>query len=550
VANPVIRRNLKVGAEDAEADQTYLENCFVDTGDIGILADVHDPRCVVLGRTGVGKTALLQRLVRETQKSVELAPEKLALSFIANSNVLRFFEEAGVSLDVFYQLLWRHILTVELLKLKFDLKSEARQAEFISSITRIFVRDRAKQKAFDYLREWGDTFWETTEYRTKEFTERLETDLKTSVGIDSTLINAGAEGAKKLTVEQRTEVKQRGMQIVNSVQVKELHHVIEFLADEIFNDEYEKYLIVIDRLDEGWVDDRLRFKLIRTLLEAIKSFKKIRHAKIVVALRTDLHYRMLKEVKNASFQEEKFRSLYLQVRWTREQLVELLNSRVGYLYRRQYTRDRVRLQDVLGSGQMDQRTPIDYILDRTFFRPREAIIYFNECLARAEGQTSITVTIIRDTELSYSRGRLHALADEWRREYPSIEGAAKLLSGRSTPLVLDDILDDECRSFADAFLDHCGHPDDPIYQMTEEFVTNPAAESFGYLAKLCAVLYQVGLLGVKTAPNVGRQWSFDDAPTLDVDVLKPTTQIDVHKTFWAALGVVPRNRSRTGPPRL
>jgi hypothetical protein len=54
------------------------------------------------------------------------------------------------------------------------------------------------------------------------------------------------------------------------------------------------------------------------------------------------------------------------------------------------------------------------------------------------------------------------------------------------------------------------------------------------------ILYQVGLVGVKTEPTLARQWSFEDSPILSSDNLKPECKIEVHKTFWAALGVISR----------
>jgi cell division ATPase FtsA len=67
----------------------------------------------------------------------------------------------------------------------------------------------------------------------------------------------------KLTSEQRGEVRQRGNQIVNSVQIKELHEVIEFLAEEIFSDSLDHYYVIIDRLDESWVDGRRKSEVDR-----------------------------------------------------------------------------------------------------------------------------------------------------------------------------------------------------------------------------------------------------------------------------------------------
>jgi hypothetical protein len=402
--NPIrLRKNVDIGAADAESDTLYLEHCFVDTGDLQTLMDCSSPKCLVLGRTGVGKTALLKKLSAVAEHSAELSPEALALNYITNSNVLRFFEEAGVGLDIFYQLLWRHIIVVELLKLRFQIVNETKQGEFFDWIKTPFRRDRGKERAFNYLREWGDKFWEETEYRTKEFTQRLETDLKGSIKVDAKYLAMGAEGARKISEEERIEVRQRGTQVVNAVQIKELHEVIDLLADDVFGDHQKHYYLLIDRLDEAWVDDRIRFKLI------------IETVKIVVALRTDLHYRVLRETAQAGFQEEKYRSLYLPIRWTRSQLMKLLDDRVTYMFERQYTRQNVHLSEVFISGQIDQKSPADYILDRTFLRPREAIIFLNECLARSEGRSSISIQIIRQAEVPYSQQRLVSLEDELLR---------------------------------------------------------------------------------------------------------------------------------------
>jgi Cdc6-like AAA superfamily ATPase len=99
MANPIVfRKNVDIGAPDAEADELYLANCFTDTGDLSTLLDCQNPKCLVLGRTGSGKTALLKEVLKKEKHAIELSPEDLALSYVSNSQVLRFFEEAGVQL--------------------------------------------------------------------------------------------------------------------------------------------------------------------------------------------------------------------------------------------------------------------------------------------------------------------------------------------------------------------------------------------------------------------------------------------------------------------
>src|SRR5882757_7906611 len=56
----------------------------------------------------------------------------------------------------------------------------------------------------------------------------------------------------------------------------ELANVIEMLANIDHEGQQKTYYILIDRLDENWVDVSLRFKLIRGLVESLKAFRKIR----------------------------------------------------------------------------------------------------------------------------------------------------------------------------------------------------------------------------------------------------------------------------------
>lgn len=53
----VFRRNSSVGAMDAESDERFLRDCFFDTGDLAALVDCENPKRIVVGRVGAGKSA-------------------------------------------------------------------------------------------------------------------------------------------------------------------------------------------------------------------------------------------------------------------------------------------------------------------------------------------------------------------------------------------------------------------------------------------------------------------------------------------------------------
>ena len=146
-----------IGAADAEEDKLFLKACFIDTGDLEALRDCDNPKRIILGRTGSGKTALIQRLLESEDRAIEIHPESLALAYISNSTILKFFFDLGVKLDVFYKLLWRHVFTVELLKCHFNIRDMQTKASFLVQI-RNWFKDEKDRKALEYLETWGKSF--------------------------------------------------------------------------------------------------------------------------------------------------------------------------------------------------------------------------------------------------------------------------------------------------------------------------------------------------------------------------------------------------------
>lgn len=100
------RKHASIGATAAEEDQEFLQECFVNTGDLSTLEDCHNPRRIVLGRTGTGKTALISVLTQH-ENAIIIRPESLSFNYLARSTVLNFFLEAGVKLDLFFRFAFR-----------------------------------------------------------------------------------------------------------------------------------------------------------------------------------------------------------------------------------------------------------------------------------------------------------------------------------------------------------------------------------------------------------------------------------------------------------
>lgn len=127
-------KHATIGANDALEDKFILDDAFVDLGTLKVFRDTNRPECIVLGRTGSGKTALLETLASSESMVVKLDPKALALSYLSDNQVLKFFVELGVDMELFYNLLWRHVFAVEIIKRKYNIDSEGRARHFLGSI--------------------------------------------------------------------------------------------------------------------------------------------------------------------------------------------------------------------------------------------------------------------------------------------------------------------------------------------------------------------------------------------------------------------------------
>jgi hypothetical protein len=437
------RNHDHIGAAAAEQDDAFLSECFVDTGEMDILRDCSSPHRIILGRTGAGKTALLSRFSDGPGQVISVKPESLALAHISNSTILRNIHQLGVNLDIFFKLLWRHVFTVEIIRAHFKIDGPERKGGLYNWVETLFSDKRRKHRqALSYLETWGRDFWEETDYRIRELTTKLESELKDSISAAfPNIVNVSVSDANKLTQEQRVDIIQRAQHVVNKVQIRELSEIIELL-DEVLDDPQKRYYVLIDRLDENWVEDGLRNLLIRALIETVKDFSKVRHAKIIIALRYDLIDRVVRLTRDAGFQEEKYESLYLRLTWSAEQLTDLVDRRVHHLVRQRYTTQQVGHSDILPASIGKQPT-MEYILERTFMRPRDVISFLNLCILQAASNPKITPHMLKVAEGEYSRQRLRYLADEWHADFPTLLDFVDVLKNRCSQFRLGDITDDE-----------------------------------------------------------------------------------------------------------
>ncbi|AKH19216.1 P-loop ATPase, Sll1717 family [Sedimenticola thiotaurini] len=531
-----------IGAAAAEDDTAFLGPCYVDTGDLDVLLNLENSKRVIVGRTGAGKSALMSHILNTEENVISLSPHSLSLNYIANNNVIGFFEEAGVSLSVFYALLWRHILVVELLKAKFHITNENAQKDYTRHIRKLlYKRDKNKEMAVDYLEQWGNKFWLTTEQRMHELTQKIESNLSSSVGSEIPGIDLSVEGARNLSEEQKVQVIHIGKKVVSEIQIRELENIVSVLGEDIFYDTQQRYYILIDGLDEEWVDVRIKYSLIKSLIDSVRRLKKIPAVKILIAMRQDLLEKVIHSSRDLGFQEEKYESLYLRLGWSIPHLKELIDKRVSYLVTRQYTSTPVSWDDIF-PARVDKQTTIDYLCERTFYRPRDMIAFVNECVHQAVGNNKITAHTIKRAEEKYSYDRLQSLATEWQIIYPELFEVAQMFYGMKASFKVSDLTVQWFEERYLEVLDNLTDKKGPLANLLDTLYS--ASGNFNSVRNsLIRDLHVTGLLGIKPGPSSTVNWTHKGGRPISQGQLKPSSLIFVHPMFYRALGIVVVNKT-------
>jgi len=536
------RRNDSIGAPGAEEDIEFLRECFVDTGDCDLLTDPSDRHVIILGRTGTGKTALLKELERKhSDRTIKIKPENLALTYIANSTVLKFFTELGINLDPFYKLLWRHVFTIEILSRFFSQQGSIQTPSLFDRLRAFFTGSSREEKdikqAIDYLEEWGKEFWNETEYRVKEITQKVEKELENtlhaSLGIEWFKAGAGQRKADRLSEEQKTEVINRGQEVVSRTQVRDLHQVFDLL-DKVLADKQKSYYIVLDGLDENWVEERLRYKLIMGLILTAREFIQVKNVKIIIALRRDLLDRVFRLTRDSGFQEEKYQGLYLPLTWTEQNIIEILDRRVRQLVRRRYTKQPVTYNDLLPKEYHGQKIAT-YIFSIAK-QPRDVIAFFNSCIIVAIDKSKLSATDLTKAVKEYSRLRLRALGDEWHTDYPTLLDFAEILNSRPSSFKFISIeqscIEDICLNIVVNNQGSKGLLCESALSMFDDLISWS-----DFLKTLLQVFYRVGLIGLKTSPDMTASWVDDASHPVTRGQIDENTSVVIAPKYGVALGV-------------
>jgi len=535
-----LRSQFTLGGEAAEAD-SLLEAAFFESSDYQVVESRSDHRCFIVGRTGAGKSAALKRLEEVNPDHViRISPENLSLPYITNLQAIRYLDSLEVNLDTFWNTLWKHVLLVEIIRHRYGVSSPAAKANVLKTLIEKVQKDKAKQAALAYLNEFEGRFWCEADERVREitdkFTERIDAEAGIKLGIAGHGMQAGGKSAYEASTESRAEQVHRFQRIVNENQLARLNKMVEVLDDHILESAHDYRYVVIDDLDKEWVDERIANDLIRCLFATVYGLQHVRNLKVLIALRTNI-FQELDFGRRGGGQEEKYRALVLDMRWTRADLEELLNERVRAVAQGTDL-DARSITEILPNPNNTMGKPIDYILERTLLRPRDAIAFANECLAVGVGKGRLSWADIKTAERSYSSKRVLALRDEWKGTYPGIEKVIDKF--RRSPVRMTS---EEFQVRTDEIMLLLSEPSfEGVKWMTDAtaamWSSGPTTTWFETYQPLTLILYNIGLIGMSTTGRATPTFFSDDPHFLEQEShVDRRDAFYVHRTYHEGLDV-------------
>ncbi len=522
-----------IGAPDAESDND-LEKVFIENGEIDVLKDLANPKCIIIGRTGAGKSALIKHFEDNISKTVRIAPESMSIKYLSNSNILDYFRNLGVNLNFFYKVLWKHVFIVELLKLYFEEDMRKKESFFENLHEKIKNQfgkpNPSKQKAIKYLETWSQEFWLQTEHRVKSLENELTTKFLSETGLSMDVLNSKSSLEDSTIQKKNTEIKYKAEKVINEIQADELFEIINIMKNDLFNNPQKKFYIIIDDLDKEWVSPQIVYDLIAAMIEVIKEFQVFKSCKIVIALRDNLHQLALSGKEHRGGQREKFSSLYLNIEWTKDSLKELLDKRLKLV-----SNNSIDFKTVFEKENKNKETGFEYVLARTFLRPRDLISFINKIITNANSKSYFSTNLIKLAEPEYSIERFQAIEDEWAENYGDIRKICSCLIGIHNGFKIINIKED---SFYQIYCDeeYIKFFRGELYDVCHKW-SNKKIKFKDFLKEIFFILYRIGIIGIKKGPEFPIQFFYDKASPILIDDFDSDVRIYIHKTFYSALKI-------------
>lgn len=371
---------------------------------------------LVLGRKGTGKTAIYKHLVT-SEKSRLNNYSVIGLNFKDYPwPVHRLYKESLAGELSAYQKSWKYLFYVKALALLIEMHEKD---------------DKKLSKEMNWAKKYIDKIYGRPDPSMLEvLTSKIaRVDKIKAPGADlgEVSFDVGELSFENIAIDKELQAKLRS----------NAYTLLSYF-EHIFKENVHGYkiMITLDQLDENWLAGEIEeySKVLINLLNVCRSISTDetvnKNLKIVPFMRSDIYHSLRFNDKNKLFQDSA-----IVISWDNENLDSMFYERV-----RKYAVERIELNDDKKSGSLFEvnfvrqgTPPFHFITRRSFFRPRDVIVYFNKIRDIHETNKSglYTTNELYSAAIEASTSVYNEIVDEWSNQFPDIEkllGVLQLMS--------------------------------------------------------------------------------------------------------------------------
>lgn len=386
---------------------------------------------LVLGRKGTGKTAIYE-YIKKSEKNLLNGYNSICLNFSDYPwPAHQLYKDAMAGELSAYQKSWMYLFYIKAISKLIEIKEG---------------RGERLNKELTWARKYITTIFGSPDPSLKEVLfskiSRLRTIKGPGASLDDISLDVGEVSLEEIADSAQLKQKLRS----NAFTL--LNYFESIFKSNIGQD---KLIIVLDQLDENWLEGQIEeySKVLINLLNVcrnVSSDSDLSHRlKIVPFLRTDIYHSLKFNDKNKLLQDSA-----IIISWNEDNLNDMFYERI-----RKYKpvdvslgAEKDRSGKIFEVSFVRQGTPpFKYICRRSFFRPRDVIVYFNKVRACHKSNSSGLYTSgeLYEADREASISVYNEVIDEWSNQFPEIENLLTVLQTIQVETFNFNDFNDKCR---------------------------------------------------------------------------------------------------------
>lgn len=465
-----------IGDVRAENDKLMLDAAFYEWSAYrALLAD--SKRFVVVGRRGTGKSALAYRLSEhwkaEKRFCIQIAPQEEDL--LGFRSIASLFGDSVTMIRAGVKLLWKYALTMEL-------------ADALSKYYKTSAEITSSTILNSHLRKWqaaqGGTFLKIRR-QTLEWLKSLDSP------------------------------ESRIVEIADRLQVSTLMQELR----KVLVESGKLSVVLIDRLDEGYLSDTVGIGLVDGLVYGTSEFREsLGDEHIALVFLRDNIFRSLQSSDNDFSRNVEPRVIRLH--WDPQELLYMAIRRIRSAFGSSKEGE-IKTWNAFTESNLHGVSGFKQFLQHTLYRPRDVIALLNGSFFEAQknNRTTLVQKDVTESARTISESRLDDLEKEYKSVFPGLKrllGRFNASNLRVTPADVQRFIFETLSTF-----------DLPEIEYQHLLILSKENACV-------SALYSIGFLGIKN--DVSKTFVFCHDGRQPNKGISAETELIVHPCYWPALG--------------